>query len=283
MPPLYLVDAFTNRPFAGNPAAVVLLDDGRDDRWMQAVAAEMNQAETAFVLPPPADSRSSTDGAPFALRWFTPAAEVELCGHATLASAHLLWELGHAAPDRPIHFHTRYRGTLTCTRADAAPPDGPPRITMRFPADPATDQPPPPGLIQTLGVAPVRTARSRYDWIIELATADEVRRAEPDFAALARFETRGVALTAANPSASPDQPDVVSRFFAPRLRIDEDAVTGSLHCVLGPYWSPRLGKPTLSCEQASPRGGFLQVTLRGADHVDLAGQAVTTTRGELLA
>lgn len=276
---LAIVDAFTRRALAGNPAAVVLLpaDDRRDDAWMQAVAAEMNLSETAFV------GGAAAPGA-VSLRWFTPAAEVELCGHATLAAAHLLWELGLARPDEAIDFQTRFRGVLRCTRlpaeaGDATPPDGPPWIAMDFPADPARDAEPPAGLIEALGVRPVRVARSRYDWIVELATAAEVRDAAPDFAGLARFDTRGVALTAAG-----DRPDAVSRFFAPRHRINEDPVTGSLHCVLGPWWAPRLGKPTLLCEQASPRGGMLRVTWDEArpERVILAGQAVTVSLGELL-
>ena len=263
--PLYQVDAFTRRPFRGNPAAVCLLDQQADDSWMQAVAAEMNLSETAFLRP-------VAEG--WDLRWFTPAAEVELCGHATLASAHVLWETGQAPRNQSLRFQTRYRGVLTCRRDEAG------RIGMDFPADPAAEATPPAGLSERLGVKAVRTARSRYDWIVEVGSAEEVRQAVPDFAALREVDCRGVAITAAGEG----DVDVVSRFFAPRLRIEEDPVTGSLHCVLGPYWSERLSKQALYCEQASPRGGELWVTTRGEppERVELAGEAVTVMRGELV-
>ncbi len=260
--PLYHVDAFTDQPFAGNPAAVCWTEAGRDDAWKQAVAAEMNLSETAFVSP-----RAAGDG--FDLQWFTPAAEVELCGHATLASAHVLWETGRAPTDEPIRFHTRHRGVLTCARPETG------WIAMDFPADTVAEQAPPVGLAATLGVEPVRIVRAPYDWVVELTDEAAVRAAEPDFASLARFDMRGVALTA--PGKLPGV-DYVCRFFAPRLRINEDPVTGSLQCVLGPYWAARLGKDTLAAEQVSSRGGRLRVTVRG-DRVDLAGQAVTVARG----
>ncbi len=290
--PLFLVDAFTlgpDRPFTGNPAAVCVLDGEADAAWMQAVAAEMNLSETAFLHPdPPSTAGNPGPGAVrcWHLRWFTPAAEVELCGHATLAAAHVLWTTGRADPKHPLPLATRFRGTLTCTRtADDA-------IAMDFPADPATPVPLPDGLLDTLRLTdePIRTARSRYDWLVELPDADAVRAADPDFSALAAFDCRGVMLTASGSTtvAAPardatdnDPPDVVSRFFAPRLRVAEDPVTGSAHCVLGPWWFDRVGRDTLGCEQLSARGGRLTVTRLGPDRVGLAGTAVTVVEGTL--
>jgi PhzF family phenazine biosynthesis protein len=293
----HLIDAFTDRPLRGNPAAVVVLPAGDwpAERWLQAVATEMNQSETAYLLPGDAPGR-------WGLRWFTPAAEVELCGHATLASAHLLWERGDVAADQPIVFGTRYRGELTCRRGGAG------EITMRFPADAAERAEAPGGLLEHLRLTAgdvVGVARSRYDWLVELPDVGAVRSLSPDFAGLAAVETRGVIVSArtkneerrtredeerdmsrsAPPSAFVLQPSpfhVVSRFFAPRLRIAEDPVTGSAHCVIGPYWFDRLGRDTLHCHQASPRGGELTVTRDGDEHVLLAGHAVTVSRGELL-
>lgn len=260
--PLYHADAFTDRPFAGNPAAVCVLEQDRDDTWKQAVAAEMNLSETAFVRP--------MEEGGFALQWFTPAAEVELCGHATLATAHTLWETQRTPRDQPINFQTRHRGVLTCTRLE----DG--LIAMDFPADGTTEQPPPDGIIALLGVEPVRVVKGPYDWVLELPDETAVRAVEPDFTALARFEMRGVAVTA---KCGRDGIDFVSRFFAPRLRVNEDPVTGSLHCMLGPYWATQLSKTVLEAEQVSARGGRLRVTVKG-DRVELAGRAVTVARGE---
>ena len=281
--PLYIVDAFAERPFAGNPAAVCLLPGAIDEGAMQRIAAEMNLSETAFVHPIEED-RAHPGGGARLLRWFTPAAEVELCGHATLASAHLLWELGVAEPSTPIAFRTLSSGVLTCRRsgdegsaeseADARAP-----IAMDFPADPPIAAEAPPGLVETLGVRAVAVARGRYDWIVELATAEEVRAVAPDFAALARFEGRGVAVTALAEAGA--EHDIVSRFFAPRLRVAEDPVTGSIHCALGPYYLERLGHRPITALQASARGGRMRVTCRG-DRVELAGHAVTVLRGELL-
>jgi len=295
--PLYLVDAFTDRPWAGNPAAVVVLPapDALDDGTMQALAAEMNQSETAFVAPLPAAEASTERGSaerapargasppsppapdsPWSLRWFTPAAEVRLCGHATLASAHTLWETGRAAGDAAIRFETRWHGPLTCRRADG-------RVAMDFPADRPAPADPPAGLLDALRIDPARARavlRSTYDWIVELDGPAAVRAAEPDFAALAGVDCRGVGLTAAGEGG--DGPDVVSRFFAPRLRIAEDPMTGSLHCVLGPWWAERLGRRKLDCEQASPRGGRLTVRVdRPRERVELIGAAVTVLEGAL--
>ncbi|MEM1213170.1 MAG: PhzF family phenazine biosynthesis protein [Planctomycetota bacterium] len=271
---LYLVDAFASKTFTGNPAAVVLLNGLRswpEVEWMQAVAMEMNQSETAFVLEP-------DDDGVYGLRWFTPAAEVELCGHATLGSAHALWSAGQADPDQPLTFRTIHSGELVCRRTDRG------EIAMDFPARHAVQADAPTGLVETLGLppgyVPVATAFGPYDWIVELPHPQAVRRAAPNFTALTRFDCRGVALTAVH--RSPDgQPQLVSRFFAPRLRVAEDPVTGSLHCVLAPYWAERLGH-TLCCEQASPRGGRL-VTHYNAQtqRVTLIGRALTSATGTL--
>ncbi|MEO0586770.1 MAG: PhzF family phenazine biosynthesis protein [Planctomycetota bacterium] len=272
-PPQFLhVDAFTARPFAGNAAAVVLLDRPAAKPWMQALADDMNLSETAYVV------RPATPGEPWGLRWFTPAAEVELCGHATLASAHAMLDTGHAQPGEPIRFTTQVSGDLVCTAAD----DG--RIAMDFPADPPRPAEPPPQVIEALEVDPVAVTRSTYDWIVELASAEEVAAARPRFADLAGVpDTRGVAITAAGALPGVPEADFVSRFFAPSLRIDEDPVTGALHCILGPMWAQRLGKPSLVGHQCSRRGGVVHVTHEAPDaqRVQLGGQAVTLVRGTL--
>ncbi|NBC10984.1 MAG: PhzF family phenazine biosynthesis isomerase [Planctomycetes bacterium] len=263
--PLYQIDAFTDRPFTGNPAAVVLCDAPLAAETMQAVGAEMNLSETAFVLPPdPAGVRP--------IRYFTPTIEVELCGHATLASAHALWERGDASGDQPITFRNTTDAELTCTRDEAG------RIAMVLPRDQPREADPPPGLLDAWGVTASATARGKFDWLIELADADAVRIAAPRFEALKQLE-RGVLLTAPG-----DEPglDFVSRFFAPAAGIDEDPVTGSAHCLLGPYWAGKLGKTALHARQVSRRGGELWVELDSErDTVTVAGHAVTMVRGEL--
>lgn len=258
---LLIVDAFTNRPFAGNPAAVCLLEQPRDADWMQAVAAEMNLSETAFVR------RLDND---FELRWFTPAIEVELCGHATLASAHALWTEGHVKTGQPIRFHTK-SGVLTCTQAGDF-------IELDFPATPAKEAEPPAGLLDALGVQPSFVGKSKFDRFILVESESIVRSLKPDFAILRQISMRGVIVT----SLSDDpQFDFVSRYFAPGAGIDEDPVTGSAHCCLGPYWSERLGKIEMTAFQASSRSGIVRVRVNG-DRVLLGGQAVTVMRGELL-
>lgn len=262
--PLYQIDAFTDKPFGGNPAAVCLLEAEVEETWMQAVAAEMNLSETAFVR---------KRGVTWELRWFTPAAEVELCGHATLAAAHLLWELGKVDPAEAMAFSTRFSGVLTCRRGE----DG--IIGMDFPADvPNEEDTAEAGLLDALGVTAVNVARGKYDWIIEVGDEAQVRQVEPDFALLRQFDTRGIIVTA---RSNADDIDIVSRFFAPRLRVEEDPVTGSAHCVLGPYWAVRLGTQVIEAYQASKRGGRLRVTVQGK-RVELAGRAVTVMRAELL-
>jgi predicted PhzF superfamily epimerase YddE/YHI9 len=255
------VDAFTDRPFAGNPAAVCWLEREADPQWMQNVAAEMNLSETTFV-------RRLDDE--LELRWFTPCAEVDLCGHATLATAHALWSAG-LVDDGPIRFRT-LSGVLTCTRAGEF-------VELDFPALPVSAAEPAKGLLESLGVDdPSFVGRSKYDWLVLLDSADRVRSVRPDFRRLGEIPTRGVIVTAA---ADDPQFDFVSRFFAPALGIDEDPVCGSAHCSLAPFWSERLDKPALVARQVSARGGVLRLRVNG-ERVVLAGQAVTVWQGELL-
>jgi len=247
---LLQIDAFTDRPFAGNPAAVCLLEREAPEAWMAAVAAEMNLSETAFVVP-------RDDG--YGLRWFTPACEVELCGHATLASAHALFEEGLASP--PVTFHTK-SGALHCRRADGA-------IEMDFPATPAAPCEPP-----DLPFEVVEAGRSRFDLLLRLPDENAVRGLEFDFRAV---PARGVTITAEGRDH-----DFVSRFFAPSVGVPEDPVTGSAHCMLAPFWAERLGKTAMRAYQASARGGEVGVRMEG-DRVVLSGRAVTVLRGTLSA
>ncbi len=256
------VDAFTSKPFAGNPAAVCVLPAPADAAWMQRVAAELNLSETAFLL-------ARADG--FDLRWFTPAVEVDLCGHATLASAHVLWETGRLSPDEPARFHTR-SGVLTAVRRDDW-------IELDFPSTPEEEAPAPAGLAQALGAAPLYVGRSRFDYVVLLEDEATAAGLRPDFGRLGAIAARGVIATSR--SADPAF-DFVSRFFAPASGIDEDPVTGSSHCCLAPFWSRRLGKESFLARQISARGGVLKVRLDG-DRVRLGGQAVTVLRSELLA
>lgn len=259
--PIFQIDAFAVGPFTGNPAAVCLLEKEADADWMQSVAAEMNLSETAFVAP-------RTDG--FELRWFTPVAEVDLCGHATLASAHLLWETGRLAEADTARFHTR-SGLLTAVRVDDW-------IELDFPATPAESIEPPPGLSDLLGSVPKFVGRSRFDLLLELTDAEELRDLNPDFVGLSSLPVRGLIVTAKS-----DVPEYafLSRFFAPAAGINEDPVTGSAHCALAPFWAERLGKTEMTAYQCSPRGGVVKVKLAG-DRVLLRGKAVTMLRGELV-
>jgi PhzF family phenazine biosynthesis protein len=258
---LFQVDAFTEDAFAGNPAAVCVLGGPAEARWMQSVASEMNLSETAFVEPRPAG---------YGLRWFTPVAEVGLCGHATLASAHVLYETGLAGPAAPVRFES-VSGPLTARRDEGL-------LVLDFPARPAAAAPPPAGLLAALGVAsPVWTGQSKDDIMVVLEREEEVTGLRPDIEALATLGTRGIIVTA--PAARPDA-DFVSRFFAPAVGIAEDPVTGSAHCTLGPYWAGRLGRPSLTGYQASARGGTVQVRVED-ERVLLAGRAVTVFAGQL--
>ncbi len=255
------VDAFTNRPFAGNPAAVCILAQAPPERWMQNVAREMNLSETAFLVP---------QNGGYNLRWFTPAAEVDLCGNATLASAHVLWEEGRLPSDAQARFHTR-SGLLLAQRNGNW-------IEMDFPAKQEQPAEFPADLSAALGVTPAYIGRNQFDYLVEV-DAESLRRMQPDYSRLRKLPVRGVIVTSR--SDSPDF-DFISRFFAPGVGVDEDPVTGSSHCALGPYWSKRLGKTELMAYQASPRGGAMRVRCCG-DRVQLGGQAVTVLRGELLA
>lgn len=258
---LFQVDAFTSEPFKGNPAAVCFLDGARDDRWMANVAAEMNLSETAFLLP--ADNGWS-------LRWFTPAVEVDLCGHATLASAHAIWS-ENISNDAVLRFQTR-SGVLTAER------DGD-FIELDFPAKCEEPIAAPAGLLDALGTTHATyVGRNQFDYIVELPSEDEVRSLRPDHAVLRQLPVRGVIVTS---RANVGEYDFVSRFFAPGSGIDEDPVTGSSHCCLTPYWAQRLGRNELNAYQASPRGGAVRVRLDG-HRVKLGGRAVTVLRGQLL-
>ena len=255
------VDAFADRPFIGNPAAVCVLRGPKDDAWMQDVALEMNLSETAFLL---------EEAGGFHLRWFTPTVEVDLCGHATLASAHVLWEDGHLAPDAIARFRTR-SGSLSAKKADG-------RITLDFPATPPEREVDGGPIAEALGV-PVRSAgMSKFDVLAEVESESVVRSIRPDFGRLGAISARGIIVTAR--ADSPDF-DFVSRFFAPRCGILEDPVTGSAHCLLGPYWAGKLGRSELVGYQASSRGGVVRVRLEG-NRAFLGGRAVTVLRGELV-
>lgn len=256
------VDAFTDEAFRGNPAAVCILDGAAGARWMQNVAAEMNLSETAFLHP-------RDEG--YNLCWFTPVTEVDLCGHATLASAHVLWEEGHLSGNAEARFHT-LSGVLTVRRQD-------PWMEMDFPAEPPQPTISPSGLLEALGVDARFVGQNRLDYLVEAESEDVVRELAPDFSALGRISTRGIIVTAT--SSSGDY-DFVSRCFFPAVGINEDPVTGSAHCCLGPFWAARLGRDSLVGYQASTRGGTVRVRVAG-ERVLLGGQAVTTLRGELLA
>jgi predicted PhzF superfamily epimerase YddE/YHI9 len=255
------VDSFTDRPFAGNPAAVCMLAKPQEERWMQDVAREMNLSETAFLV---------QKGYDFDLRWFTPTVEVDLCGHATLASAHVLWEEGHLAPDQPARFHTR-SGLLGAERKGAW-------IEMDFPATPATPVDRLDVLESALGVRAKYMGRPRFDYLVEVESEEEVRSLKPDFTALRQLKVRGIIVTS---RASGAGYDFISRFFAPGSGIDEDPVTGSAHCCLGPFWKERLGRDDLVGYQASARGGFVRTRCVG-DRVRISGQAVTVLRAQLI-
>ncbi len=259
--PIYQVDAFTDRPFSGNPAAVVLLDDYPTNEWLQHVAAEMNLSETAFLT----DRRDAT----YDLRWFTPIAEVELCGHATLATAHVLWEDGHLAPGERAVFETT-GGRLSAQQGEEW-------IMMDFPAEEPEPLDEQMGIARALGGEPVYIGSNRLDVLVELADEATVRSLTPDLHAIEQMGMRGVIVTA---HAAGDSYDFVSRYFAPRFGIPEDPVTGSAHCCLGPYWMDKLGKSDLIGYQASARGGTVGVEVAG-DRVLLKGKAVTVLRGEL--
>ena len=277
-----VVDAFTSKPFAGNPAGVVILEQPADHVWMQKFAAEMKYSETAFLIP--IDRLTKTDGdwwsllgeaphdAPgrYALRWFTPTDEVDLCGHATLASAHFLRDRGLIEDDLLLRFYTR-SGEL-CVE-----PEGD-RLAMNFPSTPPVPATPPRELTSSFTAELLYVGKTKFDWFVELASAEEVRQVRADTEYLVNVASRGLIVTARGDDGVHD---VISRGFFPQVGIEEDPVTGSAHSAIGPYWSEKLGKTELNCYQASERGGELLVRIKG-DRVELVGHAVTILAGELL-
>jgi PhzF family phenazine biosynthesis protein len=258
--PLFHVDAFTDRPFAGNPAAVCLLPAWKEDRWLQAIAREMNLSETAFLV-------KTLEH--FELRWFTPTIEVDLCGHATLASAHILWEHGQANGE-VIRFSTR-SGILKAMRHGDA-------IELDFPLKPEQPAQAPPGLLDALGVSAKYVGKNQFDYLVEVESEAILREIAPNFKSLASLPVRGIIVTS---RALDPRFDFVSRFFAPGAGIDEDPVTGSAHCCLGDFWRKRLGKTEFTAFQASARGGVVKVRVVN-DRVFLGGKAITVARGEIL-
>ena len=258
---IFQVDAFTDKPFAGNPAGVCILPEAADESWMQHVAGEMNLSETAFLV-------EQDDG--FNLRWFTPVAEVDLCGHATLASAHVLWEQGILPADTPARFHTR-SGLLTAVRKDVW-------IEMDFPAEPEKQADFPEDVVRAFGADAVYVGKNRFDYLLEFESAEMVRKMTPNFSILSNIPGRGFMVTS---RADSDPYDFISRFFAPAFGINEDPVTGSAHCCLGPYWAQQLGKNEITGYQASARGGVVKVNV-GEKRVYLSGKAVTVIRASLV-
>jgi PhzF family phenazine biosynthesis protein len=271
---LYQVDSFTKVPFAGNPAAVCIMRRFPEAHWMQQMAAEMNLSETAFVVP---------DGPPghYMLRWFTPALEVDLCGHATLAAAHVIYSMDLFSDSVPITFETLSGELSVEKRADG-------KLQMDFPAEVSRPDEPPEGLLEALGAQAVHVGRNRMDLLVEVADEAALKALRPNFPALEAVPVRGVIVTAASDgqekggddAASRGRSDFVSRFFAPRAGVPEDPVTGSAHCCLGPYWAGKLGKSKLRGYQVSRRGGFVEVEVRD-NRVLLAGDAVTVFSAEL--
>jgi len=254
------VDAFTAKPFGGNPAAVCILPEPRPAEWMAKVAMEMNLSETSFLVP-------VADG--YNLRWFTPAVEVDLCGHATLAAAHVLWQDGHLGATTPARFHTK-SGLLTCEKRGDW-------IEMNFPAKLEEPAEPPPQLAEALGTELLYVGRNQFDYLVEIEDEATLRNLAPQHRLLRQLPVRGVIATARGSGEF----DFVSRFFAPGAGVDEDPVTGSAHCALAPFWAKRLAKTEMTGYQASARGGVVKVRVEG-DRVVLLGQAVTTLRGDLL-
>ena len=257
---IYTVDAFTAKPFTGNPAGVCILPAAADESWMQHVAREMNLSETAFLY--------AIEGG-FSLRWFTPTVEVSLCGHATLASAHVLWETELLEQSHTARFHTT-SGVLTAQRRGET-------IELNFPGKPVEATSAPAGLLEALGADAIFVGRNHLDYLLEIESETRLRALQPDFCAMARTPVRGIIVTACSADT---KFDFVSRFFAPASGVNEDPVTGSAHCALGPYWKSRLDKTEFVAYQASSRGGVIEVRVAG-DRVFLAGNAVTVLRGEL--
>ncbi|MCX7921659.1 MAG: PhzF family phenazine biosynthesis protein [Clostridia bacterium] len=258
---IYKVDAFTDRAFWGNPAAVCILTEQKDEKWMQAIAREMNLSETAFLY-------KQDDG--YNLRWFTPNVEVDLCGHATLASAHILWEEGYLGRSEQAKFYTR-SGLLTADLKEGW-------IELNFPSEIGFTAQIPEVLLEALGVEAKSVSKNRFDYLVEVESEEVIRRIKPDFSNLKQVQTRGIIVTS---KSSNVEYDFVSRFFAPAVGIDEDPVTGSAHCYLGPFWAEKLSKNEMIGYQVSERGGVVKVRVN-SDRIFLSGQAVTILRGELL-
>ena len=260
--PISVVDAFTDKPFSGNPAGVCILPAEKDKAWMQSVAREMNLAETAFLLIRPDH---------VAIRWFTPTVEVDLCGHATIASAHLMWEQKTPGIGESIRFRSK-SGDLFAKKNGTW-------VELDFPALPSAKSDAPTGLVEALGILPKAISKYKFDYLVELHSEAEVRNLKPDHTPLAKLPVRGVVVTAV---ATTPGFDFVSRFFAPGSGVPEDPVTGSAHCALAPYWAAKLGKTEFLAYQASPRGGVVRVTAKG-ERVALCGQAVTVLEAQLIA
>jgi PhzF family phenazine biosynthesis protein len=258
---LFKVDAFADKPFAGNPAAVCILPQPKSEPWMQSIAQEMNVSETAFIYP-------VKDG--YNLRWFTPTTEVDLCGHATLATAHVLWEINFLTTHEEARFYTK-SGLLTARQKEGW-------IELNFPSEPAIEAEIPDGLVKALNITPVFVGKNRFDYLVEVESENIVRNIEPDFNLLATLPARGIIVT--SKSNTPPY-DFISRFFGPAAGINEDPVTGSAHCCLGPYWQTKLNKSTLTAFQASKRGGIVKVRIAD-DRVYLRGQAIIILRGEIV-
>ncbi len=258
---IYQVDAFTEKPFSGNPAGVCVLSEKLDEKLMQNIAREMNLSETAFLV-------KNKDG--YNLKWFTPDSEVDLCGHATLASAHILWEKGYLKEDQEAKFSTK-SGLLTAKMNKGW-------IELNFPALPEEKTKPPAELLESLGVEAVYVGKNIFDYLVEVESEEIVRTMKPDFVKLSKVPARGIIVTA---RARSGEHDFVSRFFAPEVGVWEDPVTGSAHCCLGPYWQKKLNKNEFMAYQASERGGVLKVKVIG-ERVLISGKAFTVLEGELL-
>ncbi|AKB82059.1 phenazine biosynthesis protein, PhzF family [Methanosarcina barkeri 3] len=256
---IYQVDAFTEKPFSGNPAGICVLNEKPEEKLMQNIAREMNLSETAFLV---------KEGEKYNLRWFTPNAEVDLCGHATLASAHILWEKGYLRKDIEAKFSTK-SGLLTAKMSDGW-------IELNFPALPEEKTEPSVELLEALGTQATYVGKNKFDYLVEVESEEIVTTMKPDFMKLLKLPTRGVIVT-----SRAKEYDFVSRFFAPQIGVLEDPVTGSAHCCLGPYWQKKLNKDEFIASQASKRGGILRVKLAG-DRVLIVGKAVTVLEGELL-
>ncbi|MGB5635051.1 MAG: PhzF family phenazine biosynthesis protein [Waterburya sp.] len=257
------VDSFTNQAFRGNPAAVCVLPSPQDERWMQSVAQEMNLSETAFL---------TKQDQSYSLRWFTPITEVPLCGHATLASAHVLWTEGYASTGQELKFETK-SGILTARYQDDW-------IELNFPANRSQDIPPITKLGDALGVPLKTVLYNSLGYLVEIASAQHLRQLQPNFTLLKQLPISNVIVTSKAEENS--EYDFVSRFFAPGLGVDEDPVTGAAHCCLAPYWRDRLHQDQFLAYQASSRGGVVKINYDGGDRVFLLGQAVTVMRGELI-